>query len=690
MKITTLNGLLKKGDLIAVSNITGREARNVSIISQNYCGNVVAGWALGKTGQEIPVAGDRTIPVFGHFEELMNNLPSDKKPNKVIVYSPPDAVYGDVKEVVKHGEGIVDTIFVITEHVSIEVTAKLKHLCTKSDITIVGCNTLGVINVHQGVRVGAVGGNTPLESFIPGSATIISNSGNMVNTISSYLQSAGLGVSFGVSTGKDALILTTLKDILPLAEKDKNTKLIILYIEPGGLYESEAIEYMKKCNFSKPIVVYVAGAIAEGKDISLGHAGAVVEGTNTSATAKMKMFDKYFGMDVFEPQNRKQIKEMSKQGRGIRVKTLHALVPAAAAVMRALNITRDFKPKRPLTLNPWIVELGALGKKLPRILILHAGFIPPPYDGLIQKHIKSGLGRSVSHQSMRNVSHASSNDGEVPRIYGYSLLNIMEETSFAKATMLYWLSEKPVHEFEVDLFEMCLIASLTNGPGTISAIGAKASASAGNEPNTAMMTTLGTMGLTHGGNGKKATKMLIELFSNTGMKDPYSKENAPDLGKMVLEQVARFKKMKSSSKEEGIEYKKIPCLGHPVFNNKLINFDPREQVISKYLEKNNIYNVFLDYYHRLSKEMMRQGATSKAHAVNVDAAISCVCMGIAWPFLVDKKITIERAVDLPFLSFALGRVAGGAGEYLDHRESGTGMDMRVPVAECKYLGRPKD
>lgn len=108
------------------------------------------------------------------------------------------------------------------------------------------------------------------------------------------------------------------------------------------------------------------------------------------------------------------------------------------------------------------------------------------------------------------------------------------------------------------------------------------------------------------------------------------------------------------------------------------------------MEKEGIYNVFLDFYHRLSRDLMTQRATSKVHAVNVDAALTCVIMGIVWPMLVDKKITIERVRDLPFLAFALGRVAGGAGEYLDHRETGTAMDMRVPVGECQFLGREQD
>ena len=65
----TLSDLLKKGDRVAVSNITGREASKVSVISQQYCGNVVAGWALGKAGQTISVPGGKDIPVLGQFEK---------------------------------------------------------------------------------------------------------------------------------------------------------------------------------------------------------------------------------------------------------------------------------------------------------------------------------------------------------------------------------------------------------------------------------------------------------------------------------------------------------------------------------------------------------------------------------------------------------------------------------------------
>ena len=239
MRAKRLSDLLKADDRVAVSNITGREASTVSVASQKYCGNIVGGWALGKGGQTLDVPGGKAVPVFSTVEELTTSLPKKKLPNKIIVYSPPPAVYGEVKEIVQHSNNTVETLFVVTEHVSIEVTAKIAQVCSQADIDVLGCNSLGMINTHDAVRVGAVGGDHPSESFQAGSVAVISNSGNMVNTMASYLLSTGLGTSYGISTGKDVLILLPLKDLLELARDDEQTKLVVLYVEPGGSYEKE-------------------------------------------------------------------------------------------------------------------------------------------------------------------------------------------------------------------------------------------------------------------------------------------------------------------------------------------------------------------------------------------------------------------------------------------------------------------
>ena len=104
MKALQLADLLRKDDRVAVSNITGRESSMVTIVSHRYCGNIVGGWALGKGGQTIEYEPGKTIPVFATFDELLKSLPCKQYPNKVIVYSPPEAVYGEVKEVVNFGK----------------------------------------------------------------------------------------------------------------------------------------------------------------------------------------------------------------------------------------------------------------------------------------------------------------------------------------------------------------------------------------------------------------------------------------------------------------------------------------------------------------------------------------------------------------------------------------------------------
>ena len=506
MRAKKLSGLLRKGDKVAVSNITGREASKVSVVSQQCSGNIVGGWALGKGGQKIEVPGKDDIPVFATCEEMYAKLPKQRHPNKVIVYSPPEAVYGDIKGVIQHGKKDLQTIFIITEHVSIEVTAKIHSICKDAGVDVVGCNTLGVINTHDQARVGAVGGNSPAESFKPGGATIISNSGNMVNTIASYMLSTGIGTHFGISTGKDVFILTPLVDFLKLAGKSNETKLIVLYVEPGGSYEHEAIQWMKETNFNKPVVVYVAGALFERTNVSLGHAGAVVEGPQTSASGKMEAFDEYFGLKPFDPDgNRRRSTDSGRKlARGIRVTALHDIPAAATAIYSAMGWKHDFPIENSLKLNPWFVNYRDLARKLPASLLLTHGRIPEPYNSQFAKHTKETVGLLPPKRDMKNTSHASSLDESGQRIYGYPLTELMATRPFGENIILNWTGELPRHKFEGRIFEMCLTACIANGPGTISAQGAKLSASASNSPNVGMIATLAAIGDVHGGAGRRA------------------------------------------------------------------------------------------------------------------------------------------------------------------------------------------
>ena len=692
MRPRKLPGLLKKGDRVAVSNITGREASKVSVVSQQYAGNIVGGWALGKGGQTIEVPGKDPIPVFATCGELYDTLPKRRWPNKLVVYSPPEAVYGDVKEAIEHGGKQLQTLFIITENVAIEVTAKIRLICEEAEVDVIGANTLGVINVHDHVRVGAVGGDAPEESFKRGSATIISNSGNMVNTIAGYLLAGGIGTHFGISTGKDVLILTPLVELLKLAARSDETKLVVLYVEPGGLYEQEAIEWMRGSRFNKPLVVYVAGRLMEGRHVSLGHAGAVVEGPQTSASGKMAAFDEYFGIEPFDPERRfrKGDGACGKLRRGIRVTTLHHVPAAAMAVYEALGWKRDFPIRSELRLNPWFLNYRGLADVLPRELLLKLGQIPEPYRAQFAEQRRVTVGLMPARRDMRNASHASSLDDEGQRIYGYPLTDLMATCSFGEAVILYWTGELPRQKFEARLVEMSLIAALTNGPGTISAQAAKLAASAGNTPNVGMIAALATVGTIHGGTGRDGVRYLLRVLRDQDLKDPYDPSPHIDVAKLARATALRFKEAKAAAREAGLDYERIPCLGHPVFNDKPVNYDPRERAIWQAIQETGRRNIFLDFYHALAQALREVGVANRVWAVNLDAALACVWLGVCWQGLMDKRLTLKRVEDCAFLGFALGRAAGGAAEFLDHQDYGAPMDMRIPVSECHSLTRPRD
>jgi len=263
----------------------------------------------------------------------------------------------------------------------------------------------------------------------------------------------------------------------------------------------------------------------------------------------------------------------------------------------------------------------------------------------------------------------------------------MKSRSFAAALTAAWTGSLPADAFEERLAEMTLTASLTNGPGTISAQGAKLSASAGNRPNTAMIATLASVGEVHGGNGAKAVTYLLEIFAGSGLEDPYD----PDFKTVPLAKktASAFKKRKEAAQAIGLEYEKIPCLGHPVFRESEVNYDPREQVIGEFIRQSRRRLVFLDFYHHLAFALRANGAVSRVMAVNVDAAIACVWLSICWKALVRKELSVQRVIDIPFALFCLGRAAGGAGEFFDHQDHGSAMDMRIPVHECRSLTRSR-
>jgi citrate synthase len=413
----------------------------------------------------------------------------------------------------------------------------------------------------------------------------------------------------------------------------------------------------------------------------------VVEGAGTKAREKIALFDRYLGVPAFVPG---MTFGRKKPRRGLRIQALHDLPEAIDALYDALEMERDYRHHHTLRLNPWLKNMGKLGTRLPPSLVLSEGNIPTPYREQIERFHTNQFGRFVARRNMRSASHASSNDGAVPRVYGHSLLKLMEGGSLADALILGWTGHPPAHRFEAELVEQLLIASFTNGPGTISAQAAKLSASAGNSAHVAMIATLSAVGSVHGGNAQDAVAFLVDALAKSDLADPYDRTLKARMVEAARETAAEVLRKKRAADEQDLPSQRVPCLGHPVYHNKEVNYEPRERVIAAFLEKKKVYHAFLHFYHELTVALRDLGITRNVLAVNIDAAIACVWLGICWPLLREKKMTVERAKNIVMAAFALGRAAGGAAEYLDHTDFGMPMDMRIPVDQCIALTPPAD
>ncbi len=246
-------------------------------------------------------------------------------------------------------------------------------------------------------------------------------------------------------------------------------------------------------------------------------------------------------------------------------------------------------------------------------------------------------------------------------------------------------SRKPADVESAEL-QTLLGLTVTNGPGTLSAMGAKESVSARNAIPTAFAGFLTNTGMSHGGNGFEAVEFLIGHFMDSPLRDPGDPKDPADLRALASSAAKSYFKYKQAQKAlENPLYKRIPCVNHPVFKGKDVNIDPREDFIRKEMASHGGHNAFLEFYHHLVRELFNEGATENVFCVNVDAVLACVALKLMWTDLREKRMTTRQAQDLVFILFLLGRAVGTAAEIADHRDRGEDMDCRTPQNEVAFV-----
>jgi succinyl-CoA synthetase alpha subunit len=275
---------------------------------------------------------------------------------------------------------------------------------------------------------------------------------------------------------------------------------------------------------------------------------------------------------------------------------------------------------------------------------------------------------------------------------GVKLSELIDRWTFSDAAFLALLGRKPT-ESESFEFSTLLGLIITNGPGTISAQGSKGAVSADGpedpsrvQINKSFIGFLTHTGFAHGGNGYEAIEFLIERFKDSGLKDPAARKHGIDLKKIADEYSKWYLGYKNKQKAIGnIGYLKIPCVNHPVFKGKPVNFDPRERFVSALFDEKKINNVFLEFYRVLVQSLFDNKVSKEVYCVNVDAVIAVILLKMVWAPFRDGKITDREVESAAFMTFLYGRMIGCAAEIDDHINRGRNMDTRTAASKCAYV-----
>ncbi len=257
--------LLDENSRVIVQGITGREGSFHTKLMLEYGTKIVAGVTPGKGGQTV-----HGVPVYDTMEEAVSEHP---EANTSIIFVParfaPDAVY----EAVDAGMKLV---VVITEHIPVHESLKFVNYAKQKGTVIIGPNCPGIISPGKS-KVGIMPGHV----FKPGPIGIVSRSGTLTYEIGYALSKHGMGQSTVIGIGGDPVIGLTFTEAMKYFEEDPETEALVLVGEIGGDMEERAAEMIKRGEFTKPVVAFIAGRTAPpGK--RMGHAGAIIMmGTGT-------------------------------------------------------------------------------------------------------------------------------------------------------------------------------------------------------------------------------------------------------------------------------------------------------------------------------------------------------------------------------------------------------------------------
>ena len=257
---------------LVVQGITGRDGSFHARQMREYGTQLVAGVTPGKGGQTF----DADVPIFNTVADAVEEAAA----NTSVIYVPAAFAADAILESADSG---IELIVCITEGIPVADMMRVMPYIEERGCRLVGPNCPGLI-VPGICKVGIL----PGQIVLPGRVGIVSRSGTLTYEVIFQLTSHGIGQSTSIGIGGDPIIGTDFVDCLRAFEADSQTDGVVMIGEIGGTDEQTAAGFVSE-KMSKPVVGFIAGQTAPpGR--RMGHAGAIISGSEGTAAEKTRAF----------------------------------------------------------------------------------------------------------------------------------------------------------------------------------------------------------------------------------------------------------------------------------------------------------------------------------------------------------------------------------------------------------------
>lgn len=170
----------------------------------------------------------------------------------------------------------------------LEMQEELKKLASEAGMILCGPNCQGVVNLHEGATLSF----TPAlerKELLAGKIAFVTQSGAMGGSLFSNAMQNGIGFSYWISSGNEALLESA--DYIRYLVNDPRTKVILNYSE-GFRNKEKFIEAAQAAwQAGKPLVVLRVGRTPMGKKAARAHTGA-----DSGSDAEMQALFKRLGI----------------------------------------------------------------------------------------------------------------------------------------------------------------------------------------------------------------------------------------------------------------------------------------------------------------------------------------------------------------------------------------------------------